>query len=325
MLHASTLSLADETEGISQVKFSPDGRCLLVTSWDGGSTVFSSPDHSTRYSHAGAVLCGSFDASSRRVYSGGLDCAVRQFQVGSEEAGRLLGHHQAGVRCCSWIDATNCLVSGSWDRTLKVWDPRVQIAEVVCMDLPDKVFAMDVCDNSVVVGLADASVNVFDVRSVDSGAFLSRPCTLGHQIRSMKLFEEGAAVYIGSIEGRVVVENLDVSAPTVKRYAFKCHRLQDAIFPVNAIAVCRAGSQDKSLFATGGGDGNVIVWDGQLKKKVHAFDTLQTSCSSLDFAADGSHLAIAASYTFERGDLARIPKDQVTILPTDQLVHATHE
>jgi len=47
---------------------------------------------------------------------------------------------------------------------------------------------------------------------------------------------------------------------------------------------------------------------------------LETSCSSLDFSKDGSSLAIASSYAFERGDVKH-PKDKVLIvdLPADAL------
>ena len=50
------------------------------------------------------------------------------------------------------------------------------------------------------------------------------------------------------------------------KYAFKCHRLseggRDVVYSVNAIAF----QPQLGTFATGGGDGVVITWDGQNRK-----------------------------------------------------------
>ena len=51
-----------------------------------------------------------------------------------------------------------------------------------------------------------------------------------------------------------------------------------------------------------GGDGIVNVWDGINKKRVLQIAGYPTSISSLAFSHTGSHLAVAASYTFEFGE-----------------------
>lgn len=123
-----------------------------------------------------------------------------------------------------------------------------------------------------------------------------------------------------------------------RKYAFKCHRVKDDtlgqefIYPVNAIAF----HNQHSTFATGGSDALVNIWDPFNKKRLcqfHKFVCLflnfwlktriviiteicfvryPTSVSSLSFSADGSLLAIAASYQYE---LAQAP----TPLPEDQI------
>jgi cell cycle arrest protein BUB3 len=223
-----SVPLDPQTDGISSVRFSSNGVFLLVTSWDGGATVYKLTEleklnHQIRHSHAGAVLCGVFDEATTKCYSGGLDKIVRAFQVDVEGSHRVLGKHEAPIRCCEWLPSSSILATGSWDRTLKLWDPRLSSAETMTNQLPERVFAMDACENTILLGLGDGSIHAYDIRSFEAGPFNSRPSTIGHQIRCVKMFEKGAAVLIGSIEGRVSVENLDITIPVAKRFAFKCN------------------------------------------------------------------------------------------------------
>ncbi len=83
-----------------------------------------------------------------------------------------------------------------------------------------------------------------------------------------------------------------------KRYAFKCHRSNDIVYPVNAIAF----HPTFGTFATGGCDGTIVTWDGLNKKKLTVLPKVPTSVAALAFNSDGTELAIASSYTFEEGE-----------------------
>jgi len=65
-------------------------------------------------------------------------------------------------------------------------------------------------------------------------------------------------------------------------------------------------------FATGGCDGLVNIWDAQNKKRLCQFHKYPTSIAALTFSADGTLLAIAASYTFEEGEKDH-PADAIII------------
>lgn len=58
-------------------------------------------------------------------------------------------------------------------------------------------------------------------------------------------------------------------------------------------------------FATGGGDGNVYLWDGESKSRLKSLRGYPTSISALAFSASGTRLAVAASYAFEKVGRAR--------------------
>ena len=118
----------------------------------------------------------------------------------------------------------------------------------------------------------------------------------------------GEGLASGSIEGRVALENTNPGV-TAKRYTFKCHRANDKIFPVNCLAF---NPSAKDIFATGGADGSVCVWDQAEKKRLYSLEGFPTSVSSCEFSSDGSLLAVAVSYTFERGNIDH-PPDQVHV------------
>mgnify|MGYP000205537014 CR=1 FL=1 len=93
-----------------------------------------------------------------------------------------------------------------------------------------------------------------------------------------------------------------------KKYAFKCHRINDTIYPVNTISF----HPTHGTFATGGADGTVITWDGNNKKKLTTIAKLPTSIACVAFKEDGSEVAMASSYTFEEGERDH-PREEIYV------------
>lgn len=236
----------------------------------------------------------------------------------------------------SSLNNTSVLASAGWDSNFYLWDVRTNNTNpsqkpVAHIPLPNKAYSMDV-DASTGTRLVVATAgrrNVFiDVRygktGMESGEeetssiikhtqiTLDRESTLKYQSRVCRFFPDGSAIAAGSIEGRVAIEFLDelgIKAPSGrKKYAFKCHRVNDTVYPVNAIAFHRT----YGTFATGGCDGTVVTWDGLHKKKLSILYKFPTSISSMCFNHDGSELAIASSYTFEEGERDH-PRDEIYI------------
>ena len=106
-----------------------------------------------------------------------------------------------------------------------------------------------------------------------------------------------------SVEGRIAVEYFDPSpAIQEKKYAFKCHRqtIDDAdhVWPVNALAF----HPTYNTFASGGSDATVSIWDHKVKKRLRQYTKYNAPVAALAFSADGSRLAIGASYTWDAGE-----------------------
>jgi len=286
-------------DGISSVKFGPHSKqFLLVSSWDQAVRLYDIVADNMRfkYSHSAPVLdCCFFDAV--HCFSGGLDAKLKMYDFNSS-TDQVVGGHDGAIRCVEFSPDINCVITGSWDASVKLWDPRGPGA-VGSLQQPDKVYTMSVCGDSLIVGTAGRKVLVWDLRNMGY-VQQRRESNLRYQTRCIRSFPNKQGYVLSSIEGRVAVEYLDPN-PDIqkKKYAFKCHRIkengEECIYPVNAIAF----HNGYNTFASGGSDGYVNVWDGFNKKRLCQFHRYPTSISSLAFSPDGSVLAIASSFMFE--------------------------
>lgn len=216
-----------------------------------------------------------------------------------QAAERELGKHEDAVRCVKFDKSSNRLFSGSWDKTIRTWDHRAQTPCLGTYQLPDKVFSMDIINNTLVVAMANRRIFVYDTRNMNE-TLQMRESNLKYMTRAVKCLFDGEGFLTSSIEGRVAVEYLDEAN---KKFAFKCHRKVEQgveyVYPVNALAV----HPKYGTFATGGSDSTVCVWDGGNKKRIKEFVMPEkTGVSALSFNSDGSLLAIGLSYTYDEGE-----------------------
>ncbi|CAI4222625.1 unnamed protein product [Auanema sp. JU1783] len=306
---------------ISKIQFCKvaGSRLMVASGWDGTVRIFNiggigQADERRFYYHGKPVLCCTF-ADNTRVVSGGLDQIVKVVDLESGKE-QNIGIHSQGIRCMEYDSLGGLIVSGSWDGTVKLWDARDSIPCVRhTQTLSEKVYAMDVLGNKVIVGTKDRKVYLFDTRKMDTPEQV-RESPLKYQTRALAFFPSGDAFVVSSIEGRVAVEYID-QAPEVqkKKYAFKCHRVKEEdgtefIYPVNAIAFHPV----HGTFATGGSDSMVNIWDPFNRKRLVQLHKFNTSITSLSFNSDGSQLAIASSYAYEHeATPSPLPDNLITI------------
>lgn len=229
--------------------------------------------------------------------------------------------------------STSVLASAGWDSNFYLWDVRMKNDDTsnnskkpaAHIQLPNKAFSMDVDPSTgtrLVIATAgrrtcfiDVRMNAIEQTVEHADMTLDRESTLKYQTRVCRFFPDGSGIAVGSIEGRVAIEFLDdlgIKSPNgMKKYAFKCHRVNDTVYPVNSIAFHRSFG----TFATGGCDGTVVTWDGLHKKKLSLLHKFPTSISAMCFNHDGSELAIASSYTFEEGERDH-PRDEIYVRNT---------
>ncbi|KAH0463961.1 hypothetical protein IEQ34_006747 [Dendrobium chrysotoxum] len=318
------------SDGISNLRFSNHSDHLLVSSWDKSVRLYDASANVLKgeFMHGGPVLdCCFHDDSSG--FSASADFTVRRyvFSSGKED---ILGRHDAPVRCVEYSYAAGQVITGSWDKTLKCWDPRgasgPEHTLVGTYPQPERVYSLSLVGHRLVVATAGRHVNVYDLRNM-SQPEQRRESSLKYQTRCVRCYPNGTGFALSSVEGRVAMEFFDLSEASQSKkygyllklfqavevltlYAFKCHRKseagRDTVYPVNAIAF----HPIYGTFATGGCDGYVNVWDGNNKKRLYQYSKYPSSIAALSFSKDGRLLAVASSYTFEEGD---IPHEQDAI------------
>ena len=157
-------------DGITAVEFCSDSSDqLLVSSWDAHVHLYDGAhgQQKRKVELSSAVLDCCFGASAADGFAAGLDHSLTavDFETGTASS---LGAHDAPVKCVAFSACTQQVVSASWDRSLRSWDPRAATAAVASAPLPGKAFTMGVVDHHVIVGTSERHVLIFDLRKLSA-------------------------------------------------------------------------------------------------------------------------------------------------------------
>ena len=85
-------------------------------------------------------------------------------------------------------------MTGSWDRTVRFWDPRAANAEQSTHKLPERVYQMDLVNNILVVAMASRLFHIYDVRKMDSPA-QTRESSLKFMTRALACMADGQGMF----------------------------------------------------------------------------------------------------------------------------------
>ncbi|XP_952053.1 mitotic checkpoint protein, BUB3 homologue, putative [Theileria annulata] len=215
-----------------------------------------------------------------------------------------VGLHNGPVRCVRYHEPTNTLITGGWDKKVRVFDLRSSnLKPVVDVDIYGKTYCMDLARNFLVVGDSMKRIYVYDLSSGLTG--FANPETkdgvLKFQYRFLKCFPDATGYVLSSIEGRVAWEYFPRFLESEsQQYAFKCHRTKtpndsDVAFPVN----CVDFHPKFGTFVTGGADGLLCGWDGISRKRLWKSSKFNGTVASLSFNPAGDKLAIGVSDVFQ--------------------------
>jgi mRNA export factor len=306
-------------EGISSLNWSPTANILVSSNWDAGircwevqeqgGQVQANPKAQVNHDGSSPVLDTCFSADGNTVFSCGGDKAVRMWQLGSAPPNNIpqqIGAHDAPVQGVGFLRATNIVVSGGWDRKLKFWDCR-QPTPVATLDMPERVYAMDVRDNLLVVATAGRHIICYDV-SGQPREYLRKESPLKYQTRCIACFPDQMGFAVGSIEGRVGIHYVQKVAGR-DSFAFKCHRQDSNAYSVNCIAF----QKQFGTFATVGSDGIVNFWDKDNKQRLKGFNAIQRTISCAAFNEQGNLFAYASSYDWSQGSMHLQPGNEIFI------------
>lgn len=90
------------------------------------------------------------------------------------------------------------VITGSWDKTLKFWDPRgaggEEIHLVGTYHQPERVYSLSCVGHRLVVATAGRKVNVYDLRNM-SRPEQQRTSSLKYQTRCVRCYPNGTGVH----------------------------------------------------------------------------------------------------------------------------------
>lgn len=101
------------------------------------------------------------------------------------------------ILCISSISGQ--VITGSWDKTLKCWDPRGASGEdrtlVGTYPQPERVYSLSLVGNRLVVATAGRHVNIYDLRNM-SQPEQRRESSLKYQTRCVRCYPNGTGMYL---------------------------------------------------------------------------------------------------------------------------------
>lgn len=231
----------------------------------------------------------------------------------------------------------SCLITGDWAGKLCLWDLRTE-KRLRSVLLPGKVLSLDVLQNKVALATSGRQIDIFDLRMLKEDAEMAseplqrRESSLKYQTRKIRCIPDGKGFATCSIEGRVAIDFFDPSSAAQKRkFAFKAHRKNvdgvDHVYPVHDLQFSPRWStaqnrqskhrhsqvtilppdRDPSIFATGGADGAISLWDYTTKKRVKQLAAQPEAVTSISFNGAGTKLAVASSYDWNEAELEAPP------------------
>ena len=297
-------------EGYTHVEYASNGQDLLIASSWNGQVLLYAPNQSSpwkaTYTHPSSVLNCTLSPDASKAYSGGLDKSLVCYDYGCEVS-TVMGTHDMPISALSYDAMHDTIITGSWDQSARVWDPRTH-KTLMTLPLQGKCFSLSQYQHTLVIATSGARTLIYDTRRL-SDPIQTRAAAFPSQTRRVCAFEEGYAE--SCVEGRVAITRIDANETTP--FAFKCHRQKDGqdttIFPVMSMAF----HPIYGTLCTGGSDAKVYSWDINARKRLCGWPAYETSIVSLSYNTQGTHLAIAESYGYEKGALESMGPSKIHI------------
>ncbi len=281
------LSLLGHRGNLREVAFSPDGQRLVSGGADNTARVWDTrtgQELLTFRGHKGFVTAVAWSPDGKRIVSGDND--QYQIQVWDPNTGRVeqvigaaQGGHTNGVWWVNFNPDGTVLVSGSADKTVRLWDTatwkRLKVLEGFQSQVEGAVFSPDGKWIATSGSGNSGKVQVWDWRSGQVVQEFQGP---KERHRSTVFSPDGKRVAVGTWLGKVVIWNLGTGK------ALQCEQQASS---VNSVAF----SPDGARAFSGQANGFINVWDARTGDGLFSFNGNQGTIWCVKPSPDGKTLA----------------------------------
>jgi len=203
---------------IESVAFSPDGRLLVTASsdkdtwlWDveSATTLWKIEDAGASYDRV------RFSADGMEIMSCGWDGLVRIRDASTGQQQSELAGHEGPVRSLEVTSDGGWIVSGSDDKTVRVWDFRSGKARFV-LEHPDQVFSVDISPDDAVIasGCVDGKVRLW---ALCDGKLLATLSDHTGPVRQVEFSSDGGTLASGGDDQTIRLWNVKVNLTRARR------------------------------------------------------------------------------------------------------------
>ncbi|KAH8253967.1 hypothetical protein KR032_007873, partial [Drosophila birchii] len=315
------------TDSVSALEFGPFksgwSSKLAAASWDQSVRVW---DVQTETGAAvprclqtmdSVVLDAAWNVEGSQLYMGDAAGKVLVLNVATNTLAKI-GDHEAGVRCCNAM-IPPILMTASWDKTAKFWDPRCD-QPIFQLNLPGRAYAADTLPTAGVVACSDQKVVAFSVDGGQKNVKQWDCPSIGaanSQTRAVAITkgptgQQLIGWFLAKSDGRVIWQPVPYN---YKPWSFECHRKEHNnvghhdVYAVNDIKF----NHETKILATVGSDGNYELWDCVQRSRVMQSSVQGSeSITKCSLSGNGQVLAYAVGYDWAQGheyyDPAKKPK-----------------
>ncbi|KAJ3080755.1 hypothetical protein HDU99_007495 [Rhizoclosmatium hyalinum] len=231
------------------------------------------------HGHAGTVTSAVYTPDGSAIVSSAQEGGIR---VWNGETGEcwvtLCGHVRdvTGVKC----GGGGVVVSGSLDRSVRVWD----LGTGKCVrvwDVGADVFGVDVCGRVVVAGVKDKTVRVWDLEGEREGMVLE-----GHlgSVRTVAVRWDGKLVVSGGHDHLVKVWSLE-TGECIHTFEGHGQLVREVVWSTDGTSIVSCSS-----------DKTIKIWDLTSGVCVKTFDDTEGEVFSVALSHDGKIIASASGF-----------------------------